>query len=60
VVVEVTAAPIDLTPPEPEPTGLLADLRRSIGLAELPGTYANHRTTEPTEGGRDAQQQELG
>lgn len=55
----MTALPIDLTPAEPEPTTLLADLRRSIGLAELHGTYANYRTTEP-EGGRDAQQQELG
>lgn len=56
----MTALPLDLEPqPGPEPTGLLADLRRSIGLAELHGTYANHRTTEP-EGGRDAQQQELG
>lgn len=48
----MTAIPLDLQPQTgPEPTGLLADLRRSIGLAELHGTYANHRehTTETTE-----------
>lgn len=58
----MTAEPWDLEPAEPEPTSLLADLHRSIGLAELRGTYANYRncTTNTTEGGRHAQQQELG
>jgi hypothetical protein len=47
VVVEVTAAPIDLTPPEPEPAGLFAQLYVLIAVPEI-GDAAT-RTTETTE-----------
>jgi hypothetical protein len=49
VVVEVTGAPIDLTPPEPEPATLLDRLRLTEGLAELHAAIRAHRDPDTTE-----------